>query len=1150
MMPLRLTALFCLALWGATCIASPQGDEAGGAVDAASDNGTDAGESKEKSEDEIATAIRSGQAEVGADSALDETLKSSLEEVYQSAQQSLQAADTSHRNTSRYKAMTRDADQDLAKLSSELQEPAGAALEIPADEKSDTISQRLAKAKADLVSATDAAESFAGEPLRRQERLAEIPGEMTAVQQELTDVTEQLDLPAPANEAPFETRARVTSLQARFLAANARLAELQNEQAAYAATVDVLPLRRNLADERVSELQTQIDALQAALLKRQQAEVQNTTDDLREDLAKVSGPLKSLAEQNIRLSELHQQLIVEAGEASQSLDEIRQATQTAEAERKTSQERVKAVGLTDALGLMLRNRRSEYKRLRQKYLPSDDQQDRIQTLQVMAFQLDDELRDIDDQIAAARPAHKARAANSSSASTDTSAENQAPDRFTLLKKRKKLLSATLKSQNSLLQALVNGDTQRRLFSQEADRYIHYINEQVFWVRSAESFSMVELRHASKSLHWLVDPANWREVAQHAKATLGRHPLNGVIGLVIVIALFLARPRLHQFIEHASVDARRYMATIRPTVKTLVATWLLAAAWPAVFLWGGIVLASRTSAHPFVNGLGAALIAAGIFIAPRALLLETCRKDGLGDAHLGWNAAVRALLRFHLRWYLLLGCGLNFLLVLWHAIPDKEARAMTDRWLSVAIFAMFAVFSHFIFRPQSALFIQLRNNRPDSASYRIRYAIWAITLGMPAILICMSLAGYLDTAFRLGYSFQFSLALLVMVVILVALVFRWLTLRYRDIAIKQAREKREKQRATAEASKSELLSDEVGIQLVEEDSTDLPALDRQTRQTVSTLATVLSLIGLAFIWSDVLPALDVLERVQIGSVGTGSEIRIFTLKDVVGIAIVTAATIYAVQTFPGLLEMIILQRSSMDSGARYAWTTILRYLLIVAGILLVMNMLSVPYQQLGWLLAAASVGLGFGMQEIFANFVSGIILLLERPVRVGDVVTIDDTTGVVSRIKMRATTVTSWDRKELVVPNKDLITEKLLNWSLSNVINRITIDVGVEYGADPDEVRKLLERVVSMHPDVMADPAPLVNLEEFGDNSLNYSVRFFLATLDRRVGVTHEINAAVLRALREAQISIPFPQRDLHIKVEGDPRDASKNSPDLDQGQSP
>ena len=294
-----------------------------------------------------------------------------------------------------------------------------------------------------------------------------------------------------------------------------------------------------------------------------------------------------------------------------------------------------------------------------------------------------------------------------------------------------------------------------------------------------------------------------------------------------------------------------------------------------------------------------------------------------------------------------------------------------------------------------------------------------------------------------------------------------------------------------------------------------------------------LLGLAYIWSDVLPAFEILDRIQLFNVGVGTNIDSVTLKDIVYTAAAIVATVFAVRNLPGMLELLILQRASLDSGARYAWTTIFRYAITVAGALIVMHLLSVPYQQLGWLLAAASVGLGFGLQEIFANFVSGIILLLERPVRVGDVVTIDETTGVVSRIQMRATTVTSWDRKELVVPNKDLVTGKLLNWSLSNVINRLSITVGVDYASDPDEVRAILTRVVAGHPDVISDPPPLINLEQFGDNSLNYVVRFFLATLDRRISVTHEINAAILQALRDAKINIPFPQRDLHFKLEPD-----------------
>lgn len=1141
-MKLRLAILVCLAALLVPGFSSAQQEADAPSIAATKPGEADTAELTTRVEEDpvaalqdISAAISSGKAEVASDSSLDTTLRSSLDQLYQSAQQSVQAATTSQKNVSQYAAMSKDAKNDLMQLNAELQKPQPAKVEIQPDEGSNAIAQRLAAANAELTEATGKLESLAGEPLRRQQRLAEIPGQLAEAQKSLSDMTQQLALAPPLNERPVETHARVASLRARAAAAKARIDELQQEQIAYTSTSDVMPLRKTLANQRVDQLRADIDTLQMAFTARQQSEVRDTTLALREDLVKVSSPLQSLAQANIELSQQHQELIGEAATATQTFNDIKEATQNTQAELKTTRERVKAVGLTDALGLMLRTRRTEYEQLRQRYLPHADLKERIQSRQVVSFQLEDELSEIDDLIQAAKGAGNSDVVEtlSSAGSTAESSDGAVPDRLSLLIKRKELLAATLQSQNTLLQALLNGDTQRRLLLQQIDLYINFIDEQVFWIRNAPPFSVRELQYAPAAAQWLMRPAQWIRVGHKAIETVMRHPLNCLLAAIAIAVLLSLRPRLKQTVANAAVEGRRYSATLRPTVQTLMATCLLAGVWPSIFLLAGCLLIDRVSADPFVDSVGAGLIGIALFVVPRTLLREACCDDGLGDAHFGWSLALRSTLRFHLWWYMWLGSLLIFLLVLWHANPDKDVRSMTERLTSVCLFASLAVFNYFIFQPRSPLFVQIVNSRPDSTLYHIRRYIWAAMLGIPIVLVVMSLAGYLDTAFRLAKSIQFSLILLVVVVLAVALVFRWLSLRYRDIAMKQAREKREKLRAAAEASDTDSLSEEVGIDLVEDESTDLPTLDRQTRQTVSTLSTVLSLIALAMIWSDVLPALDVLDRVQIGSMGTGEKIRLYTLKDIFFISAAIAATIYAIRTIPGVLEMIVLQRSSLDSGARYAWTTIVRYILIIAGAVIVMNMLSIPYQQLGWLLAAASVGLGFGMQEIFANFVSGIILLLERPVRVGDVVTIGETTGVVSRIQMRATTVTSWDRKELVVPNKDLITEKLLNWSLSNVINRVTINVGVDYTADPDEVRTILERVVKLHPDVMSDPAPMVNLEQFGDNSLDYSVRFFLANLDRRVGVTHEINSSILRALRIAKINIPFPQRDLRIRVEHD-----------------
>ena len=194
-----------------------------------------------------------------------------------------------------------------------------------------------------------------------------------------------------------------------------------------------------------------------------------------------------------------------------------------------------------------------------------------------------------------------------------------------------------------------------------------------------------------------------------------------------------------------------------------------------------------------------------------------------------------------------------------------------------------------------------------------------------------------------------------------------------------------------------------------------------------------------------------------------------------------------------------------------------------------NYLGLSWGKVQWILAAMSVGLGFGLQEIFANFASGMIILFERPIRIGDIITIGDVSGKVLRIQMRATTILDWDKKELIVPNKEFATGRLLNWTLTDTVNRLVFDVGVSYDCDPDQVRELLLKIAADHPNVVDSPKPICIFKDFGANALQFSLRVYLASMKGRLDVIHQMNSNIHKAFREAGIEIAYPQLDLHVR---------------------
>jgi potassium efflux system protein len=232
----------------------------------------------------------------------------------------------------------------------------------------------------------------------------------------------------------------------------------------------------------------------------------------------------------------------------------------------------------------------------------------------------------------------------------------------------------------------------------------------------------------------------------------------------------------------------------------------------------------------------------------------------------------------------------------------------------------------------------------------------------------------------------------------------------------------------------------------------------------------------------------------------------------------------------LLMENVLSRGQMDTGARLSIVRLVHYALILVGFLIALSSLGFDLKSITIIGGALGVGIGFGMQAIVNNFVSGLILLFERPIKVGDVIQLGDgQQGRVTNLGLRATTVQTFDRAEIVVPNGDLISSQVTNWTLGDRSMRLIIPVGVAYGSDVETVMRVLMAVATENAAVLKDPQPMVLFLNFGDSSLDFQLRVWITDFgDRRI-VQSALIREIDRRFRIEKIEIPFPQRDLHLR---------------------
>jgi potassium efflux system protein len=493
------------------------------------------------------------------------------------------------------------------------------------------------------------------------------------------------------------------------------------------------------------------------------------------------------------------------------------------------------------------------------------------------------------------------------------------------------------------------------------------------------------------------------------------------------------------------------------------------------------------------------VAGYAFLISFALALSA--HGGAGERQLGWSLSTMTSIR---RAMLALAAGFLPAIFVAQASLNMDGIAGSEeiaRWAVIVALLVLTAVSARIFRPSHGVFSGVIAANPTGLISMLRPVWYPVCALLPAVLALGAAAGYVITAITVVENIARSYWVILLLAVGISALGRIGGAALDRFDLAGQLEAREEAR-----------------------------FEDQLRSFGRLLLALVTVAGLAWAWNDLIPAFGIVSNMAVWTVaaGEGSARVPVTVRDAVFCVATVVVTMSLVRDLPGIINIVILRRFPIDRSARYALVALGRYLIVVTGIIVALACLRIRWNDVQWLAAAVTVGLGFGLQEIFANFVSGLILLAERPVRIGDLVTIDGISGRVSRIAARATTIVDFDNKDVIIPNKQLITGKITNWTLQESSVRVTIRVSVEADADLDSAVAGLREAAAGSAGVIANPGPEVLLVGFTSGSADIDVSIYVARPGELQPARHDLVGRSKRILTERGIAIAIPQMDVHV----------------------
>lgn len=1028
-----------------------------------------------------------------------------------------------------YTAVTAALEKELADLAHNLESlqhsPADSSAEpIAIDELSAVeLRSRLSTAEQHLSAAREKVQKTTAEIERRASRRQALPELLTKCRNDLTKATEALKAEV-TTDLPLLAEAKRLCRTARREALAMELRSLEQENRTYEATSRLWLARRDAAEKQLQITEAQHKVIKELVVNRQRRDAEHQAREAQRAAVNAHPAVKEAAAKNVELAEKNHVLVSRMQELQGLLVEAREFGQTIKNRLTDVTKRAEAARNSPAIGASLRTQQDQLPNL-------EPFRERLRTRPVEISQFD---LDIWEWESARRetlhvdPAAELASQEVIATASESIQEETVTELRRVFEARAGILAELISNANDCLSQLEELDAAESEIVTTTEQLTSFIAEKVLWVRSAPILSLDDLGYLKSLKGEVATVTNLgKGLSAYLLLDARQRPILWATWVFVVLGLVLGRRKARVLLRTSGEAAVRPTATsFRPTLDASVATIFLAAPIPIVCGFVGWRLCQENGGFSYSLGWAVVLFAAAY--AMLNLVRHASRTGGLGTNHFGWDE--RGLSTIHrsarpIQYFVLpllaLAVGVEV------GGGNSDINTLGRLSLIVALLVT-GVICFRLFHRTGAFGTALASKATISLGARWGHALAPIAAFAVLLLITASTAGYHYTAMQLTRRVFVSCVFVFACLALRSLLMRWLLLAYRRVAMQLAREKR---KALLEAQDQASSENPV---VDPEPHVSLSDINQQARKLVGVGTGLAFVTSLWLVWGDLLPALGIFGHVELWpssvvSVNPDAGLTFVTLTDLIFAVGIFAFTWFAGHNLPGLLEIAVLQKLPLDAGARYAASSVTRYTIMAVGVVLGMRELGVGWQSVQWLVAAMTVGLGFGLQEIFANFVSGIILLFERPARVGDTVTIGAITGTITKIRIRATTIVDWDNKELVVPNKEFVTGNLVNWTLTDANLRLVVGVGVAYGSDTRLVTQLLYRVAEENENVLHEPEPVVIFNEFGDSSLNFELRLFVSDLTMYRRLRHDLHLAIDDLFRKNKVEIAFPQCDLHVR---------------------